>query len=144
MIDHKKKMNERTAFMKENTVIAKVQNEVLKCLRKKFYNTKGHFSFINVPDPSVEQKYLTLIEKARREENDINFRLSSLKTLLHKERTKISVAKYILKRLECKIKALLETIYDLKYNAMCLLKVRRHKNIRIYLDIERYFLQCKF
>ncbi|KOX74591.1 hypothetical protein WN51_00546 [Melipona quadrifasciata] len=127
VIDHKKKMNVRTALMKENIVIAKVQNEVLKRLRKKFYNTKEYFSFINVPDPVVEQKYLMLIEKARQEENDINFQLSLLKTLLHKERTKISVAKYILKRLECKIKALLETFYDLKYNAICLLKYSKNK-----------------
>ncbi|XP_043524874.1 putative leucine-rich repeat-containing protein DDB_G0290503 [Frieseomelitta varia] len=122
VIDHKKKMNVQTELMKGNIVTAKVQNEMLKRLRKKFYNTKGYFSFINVPDPAVEQKYLMLIEKARQEENDINFQLSSLKTLLHKERTKISVTKYILKKLECKIKALLKTIYDLKYNAICLLK----------------------
>ena len=131
-------MNVQTTLMKQNIVTAKVQNEVLKRLRKKFYYTKGYFSFINVPDSAVEQKYLMLIEKARQEENDINFRLSSLKTLLHKERTKINVTKYILKRLECKIKALLETIYDLKYNAICLLKVRQHKNIYISLDIERW------
>ncbi|KAF3421601.1 hypothetical protein E2986_07119 [Frieseomelitta varia] len=94
VIDHKKKMNVQTELMKGNIVTAKVQNEMLKRLRKKFYNTKGYFSFINVPDPAVEQKYLMLIEKARQEENDINFQLSSLKTLLHKERTKISVRQH--------------------------------------------------
>lgn len=140
VIDHKKKMNVRTALMKENIVVAKVQNEVLKRLRKKFYNTKEYFSFINVPDPAVEQKYLMLIEKARQEENDINFQLSSLKTLLHKERTKISVAKYILKRLECKIKALLETIYDLKYNAICLLKHASSRKDLVTLSCIELFL----
>ncbi|KAK9303287.1 hypothetical protein QLX08_005046 [Tetragonisca angustula] len=140
VIDHKQKMNVQTTLMKQNIVTAKVQNEVLKRLRKKFYYTKGYFSFINVPDSAVEQKYLMLIEKARQEENDINFRLSSLKTLLHKERTKINVTKYILKRLECKIKALLETIYDLKYNAICLLKHPSSRKDLVTLSCIELFL----
>ncbi|XP_043603510.1 uncharacterized protein LOC122576795 [Bombus pyrosoma] len=139
-IDYKKRMGVRTAFIRENIVIAKVQNEVLKRLRKKFYNTKGYLSSINILDPDAEQKYLILIESARREENDINFRFSSLKALLHKERTKISVARYILKRLECKIRALLETIYDLKYNAMCLLKYPSSRKDLVTLSCIESFL----
>ncbi|XP_012242137.1 uncharacterized protein LOC105680888 [Bombus impatiens] len=139
-IDYKKRMGVRTAFIRENIVIAKVQNEVLKRLRKKFYNTKGYLSSINILDPDAEQKYLILIENARREENDINFRFSSLKALLHKERTKISVARYILKKLECKIRALLETIYDLKYNAMCLLKYPSSRKDLITLSCIESFL----
>ncbi|XP_060829767.1 uncharacterized protein LOC132914575 [Bombus pascuorum] len=142
-IDCKKRMGVRTAFIRENIVIAKVQNEVLERLKKKFYNTKGYLSSINILDPEAEQKYLILIENASREENDINFRFSSLKAVLHKERTKISVARYILKKLECKIRALLETIYDLKYNAMCLLKCPSSRQDLITLSCIESFLFLK-
>lgn len=92
-------------------------------LRKKFQKAKDFLSTINVPEPAAEEKYLQLIDKARQEENEANFQFSSMKALLHKERTKLTHARYMLRRLECKIKALVETIYDLKYTVICLLKV---------------------
>ncbi|CAL7941972.1 unnamed protein product [Xylocopa violacea] len=116
-----KKINLRSSLVKENIVIAKVQHKVLKYLRNRFQKLKEQVSFIDVFDPAVEKRYLMLIEQAQQDMNDINYRLCSLKTLLHKERTKVSVAKYVLKRLECKLRAATETIYDLKYTVTSLL-----------------------
>ncbi|XP_076757253.1 uncharacterized protein LOC143427208 [Xylocopa sonorina] len=135
-----KKINLRSSLVKENIVVAKVQHEVLIYLRKKFRNLKEQLSFINVFDPASEKRYLMLIEEARRDMNDVNYHLSSLKTLLDKERTKVSVAKYMLKRLECKLRAITETVYDLKYNVTCLLMCPSARKDLIMLSCIELFL----
>ncbi|KOC64304.1 hypothetical protein WH47_01472 [Habropoda laboriosa] len=114
---------------------------VLKCLRKKFVNAKEYLLPVNIPDLEAEERYLLLIQNARQEENDINFRLSSVKTLLHKERAKINVVKYVLKKLECKIRALVETIYDFKYTITCSLKCPcNYKDMAKFCCLEIFLL----
>ncbi|CAK9827870.1 hypothetical protein ANTRET_LOCUS5509 [Anthophora retusa] len=122
VIEHKRRIGVRSSYAKQNIAISKIQDIVLKVLRKKFENVKEYLLSVTIPDPEAERRYLMLIENARREENDVNYRLSLVKTLLHKERTKINIVKYVLKKFECKIRALVETIYDLKYTVMCSLK----------------------
>ncbi|CAK9803188.1 hypothetical protein ANTQUA_LOCUS3621 [Anthophora quadrimaculata] len=121
-IEHKRRIGIRSSYTKQNIAISKIQDIVLKVLRKKFENVKEYLLSVTIPDPEAERRYLMLIENARREETDVNYRLSLVKTLLHKERTKINIVKYVLKKFECKIRALVETIYDLKYTVMCSLK----------------------
>ncbi|XP_053995456.1 uncharacterized protein LOC128885431 [Hylaeus anthracinus] len=108
--------------IKGNIVTRKVQHLLLTSLQKKFERMKKRLSVIKIPDPAIEGKCLTLIENAQLEEHQANFYLSKLETLLHKERTKVGVTKYLQKRIECKIRAVVETLYDFKYIVMCLLK----------------------
>lgn len=108
-------------FIKDNIKISKIQNIIIKYIRKKFENAKKNLSHIPVPKHAGE--YIILIEKTTSEQCNIHFRLASLKTILHKIRLNINLAKHLLKLIEAKIRAVFETIYDLKYNATCLLKV---------------------
>ncbi|XP_076397467.1 uncharacterized protein LOC105663778 isoform X2 [Megachile rotundata] len=121
-VDHKKKSVKKSSYVRQNIVTAKIQNAVLKCLKKKFENTKEHFSSVTIPDLAMENKYLTSIENARYEEDIVNLRLSKLTVMLEKERARIGTAKYLNRKLNCKIKAIIETLYDLKYIVKCLLK----------------------
>ncbi|XP_017791078.1 PREDICTED: uncharacterized protein LOC108573199 [Habropoda laboriosa] len=141
VIEHKKRIGVRSSYVKQNIVVSKVQDAVLKCLRKKFVNAKEYLLPVNIPDLEAEERYLLLIQNARQEENDINFRLSSVKTLLHKERAKINVVKYVLKKLECKIRALVETIYDFKYTITCSLKCPcNYKDMAKFCCLEIFLL----
>nr|XP_034184737.1 uncharacterized protein LOC117606432 isoform X1 [Osmia lignaria]XP_034184738.1 uncharacterized protein LOC117606432 isoform X1 [Osmia lignaria]XP_034184739.1 uncharacterized protein LOC117606432 isoform X1 [Osmia lignaria]XP_034184740.1 uncharacterized protein LOC117606432 isoform X1 [Osmia lignaria]XP_034184741.1 uncharacterized protein LOC117606432 isoform X1 [Osmia lignaria] len=122
VVDYRKNIVKKSLHVKENIITIKIQNALLKCLKNKFKSTKGYFSSIDVPDRAMESKYLMLIENARNEENLTNVRLSKLNVLLEKERTRIGIAKYLHRRLNCKIKAAVDTLYDLKYIARCLLE----------------------
>ncbi|XP_076637024.1 cilia- and flagella-associated protein 157 [Colletes latitarsis] len=108
----------RRSNIKGNIITRKVQNSVLKSLEKIFEKMKKRLSFIKIPDPAMENKCLALIESAQQEEYISNVNFSKLQTLLYKERTKIGIAKYFQSRIECKIKAVVETLYDLKIESI--------------------------
>ncbi|XP_026667959.1 uncharacterized protein LOC108623343 [Ceratina calcarata] len=140
VVEHRRKIDEETSFFRRKLVIAKVQEQVLQHLKKKLQKAKDFLSTINIPDPGAEEKYLLLIDKAREEEHEAKFQFSSMKALLHKERTKLTYSGYILRRLECKIKALVETIYDLKYTVICLLKYPSARKDLITLSCIELFI----
>lgn len=119
----------------------KVQGELLKRLRNRLYNLQQQYLSVDIPEPGAVDKCLLLIDHAKREESEVNFRFSTLKTLLHKERVKVNVAKYLIKTLGCKIKSALEAIYDLKYTVLCLLKVtyKESNNLQIRYCYSHYF-----
>lgn len=110
-------------FIKDNIKISKIQNIIIKYIRKKFENAKKNLSHIPIPERAKQGEYIILIEKTTSEQYNIHFRLASLKTILHKIRLNINLTKHFLKLIEAKIRAVFETIYDLKYNVTCLLKV---------------------
>ena len=122
-VQHRKNIIERLLETKRNTVTAKVQDSVLKHLKKKFVKLKEHVSLIKVPDAGMEKKYVMSIQNAQQAGRKGNFHLSKVQVLLYKERMEIGSAKYLQSRLECKIKAVVETLYDLKYTVTCILQV---------------------
>ncbi|XP_078044076.1 uncharacterized protein LOC144473762 [Augochlora pura] len=119
---HRKSLTTKCTNTKRNIVTFKVQNSVLKALQSKFEQMKDLLSDINVPDPTTISKLLVAIENVRWKERTIEFLLSKVHTLLHKEKLKINIAKYLQRRLECKIKAAVETLFDVKYAVARLLK----------------------
>lgn len=122
-INYKEKLGIQSMFIKDNIKISKIQNIILEYINKKLENAKKNLSHIPIPEDAKQREYMILIEKTISEQCNIHFRLASLKTMLHKIRLKINLAKHFLKLIESKIRAVFETIYDLKYNATCLLKV---------------------
>lgn len=121
-INYKKKLDTQSLFIKNNIKISKIQNIILEYIKKKLENAKKNLSHIPIPKNAKQREYMILIEKTIYEQYNIHFRHASLKTILHKIRLKINLAKHFLKLIESKIRAVFETIYDLKYNATCLLK----------------------
>nr|XP_033329961.1 uncharacterized protein LOC117222401 [Megalopta genalis] len=119
---HRKSITTKCSNTKRNIVTFKVQNSVLKALQSKFEQMRDLLSDINVPDPTTVSKLLLTIENIRWKERSTEFLLSKVRTLLHKEKLKINIAKYLQRRLECKIKAAVETLYDVKYAVARLLK----------------------
>lgn len=116
-------MDTQSLFIKNNIKISKIQNIILEYIKKKLENAKKNLSHIPISKNAKQREYMILIEKTIYEQYNIHFRHASLKTILHKIRLKINLAKHFLKLIESKIRAVFETIYDLKYNATCLLKV---------------------
>ncbi|XP_043260741.1 kinetochore protein SLK19-like [Colletes gigas] len=121
-MEQRRNIIECRSNINENIITKKVQNSVLKSLEKIFGKMKKRLSFVKIPDPGMENKCLALIESAQQEECMSNINLAKLQTLLYKERTKIGITKYLQSRIECKIKAVVETLYDLKYIVTCLLQ----------------------
>ncbi|XP_061935770.1 nuclease SbcCD subunit C [Apis cerana] len=121
-INYKEKLDTQSMFIKDNIKISKIQDIILEYIKKKLENAKKNLSHISIPEDAKQREYMILIEKTIYEQCNIHFRLATLKTILHKIRLKINLAKHFLKLIESKIRAVFETIYDLKYNATCLLK----------------------
>lgn len=74
-------------------------------------------------DPALDNKYLILLENLRKIKSKTNFQLSKWKTYIHRKEINISFLKHKQRRLDCKIKAIVETIYDLKYIITCIREV---------------------
>lgn len=122
-VEHRKNIVERLLETKRNTVTTKVQDSVLKHLEKKFEKFKEHVSLIRVPDSGMEKRCVMSIENAQQAGRKVNLHLSKVQILLYKERMEVCFAKYLQRRLGCKIKAVVETLYDLKYSVTCILQV---------------------
>ncbi|XP_076220758.1 uncharacterized protein LOC116430727 [Nomia melanderi] len=120
---HRKTIVAQRSSTKHNMVTLKIYNRVLKALQRKFDKMKKCLSIINIPESTAEERQWLAVENARIEEQNVKFLLSSMQTLFHKEKTKIGIAKYLQRKVECKIKAVIETLYDVKYIVICLLKV---------------------
>ncbi|KZC04477.1 hypothetical protein WN55_05289 [Dufourea novaeangliae] len=121
-VGHEKNISEQCSNIKRNIVTTKIHNSVLKKLQNKYNEMKERLSIMNIPDSETENKQRLAIENAKTEECITRLRLSKMQTLLHKENTKIGIAKYLDRRVECKIKAIVEALYDVKYIVSCLLK----------------------
>ncbi|XP_076236915.1 uncharacterized protein LOC143180819 [Calliopsis andreniformis] len=120
-IKYKKNMNDQYLNTRRNIVTIKIQDTVLRSLKKKFTKAHEYASVIKVCNSTVE-KWMMFIDKLRQKKYRNNSQLSKLKTLVHKKRTQMGIAKYMLRKIECKIKAVVETLYDLKYIVACMFK----------------------
>ncbi|XP_076652719.1 uncharacterized protein LOC143359008 [Halictus rubicundus] len=121
-VNHTKDIVTEHSNAKRNIVTYKVQHSVLKALQSRYERMKEQLSGITAPDPTAESKLLIEVDHALIQKQNTKFILSKFQTLLHKEKAKITVAMYLQRRIDCKIKAVVETLYDVKYTVARLLQ----------------------
>lgn len=113
-----------------NIKVSKIQNHLLKVLKEVHRDTERRLINFKVLGDNLEND-LIIRDYAQKQTNISEARVKELEIMLYKKRIEISNSKCIQKKIQCKIKKCRETLYDVKYAAICALQVqlvKKNKN----------------